>query len=128
MIKRTRNKRGGLLAKAELLGVKTLEKEALEAEIKSLRDDLNSLMSDGESLSFIAKEQDFLLRKRLEDKAILKTNATIFEILGKDNFIETAKVSKTALEELFGKAAMVKCIERYEVSSRLILSKKEKGE
>jgi len=111
------------MEKCNRLGELTLQKDAIEAEIKELREDLDALFASGDTHDFAVGEQGFTLLKRPEDKAVMKNNVALFKILGKDNFIEIAKVSKTEIEKSFGKAVTADCVEGYETIEKLVLKK-----
>jgi len=120
-----RNKKK-VLAKGERLGELTLQKEAIEEEIKGLRTDLEALMTAGEEVEFVAYDQKFRLAKQIEDKAILKEITVIRKVLGEKNFMIVAKVTKTDIETTFGKAVLADCILRYDEETKLVLRKVKK--
>jgi len=118
-----KNGKKKVLAKGERLGELTLQKEAIEAEIKELRTDLEIMLTTGEEVEFIASDQNFLLSKRIEDKAILKDTIAIRKVLGEKNFMIVAKVTKTDIESTFGKATLADCVLRYDEGYKLVLRK-----
>lgn len=120
-----RNKKK-VLAKGERLGELTLQKEAIEEEIKGLRTDLEALMTAGEEVEFVAYDQKFRLAKQIEDKAILKEITVIRKVLGEKNFMIVAKATKTDIETTFGKAVLADCILRYDEETKLVLRKVKK--
>ena len=120
-----RNKKK-VLAKGERLGELTLQKEAIEEEIKGLRTDLEALMTAGEEVEFVAYDKKFRLAKQIEDKAILKEITVIRKVLGEKNFMIVAKVTKTDIETTFGKAVLADCILRYDEETKLVLRKVKK--
>ncbi len=111
------------------LGYLTLQKEKIEAEIKELRESLEKAINPGESIDFVVEgyadveDQSFTLKNSIEDKAVLKTNEMLSKVLGKANFIEIAKISKTEVEKVFGKAVAVDCVDHYDTQNRLVLKK-----
>lgn len=112
-----------ILSKSERLGELTLQKEVIEAEIKELRTDLESMLTAGEEVEFVASDQKFLLKKRIEDKAILKDTTAIRKVIGEKNFMIVAKVTKTDIESTFGKATLADCVLRYDEETKLVLRK-----
>lgn len=114
-----------LLEKCKDLGSLTLQKDVLETKIKVLREEIAEVLKPGDALDFEADNQLFNIINRLEDKAIMKPNIDLFKILGKANFIEVSKISKTEVEKSFGKAVAVKIVDRYETSTKLVLTKRK---
>ncbi len=112
-----------VLTSAVHLGDLTLQKEGLEAEIKTLREELSKAIPAGDEFEFIAGVQKFTLINRLEDKAIMKSNQVISKIISPKLFIEIAKISKTEIEKEFGKATLSECVDHYETEPKLILKK-----
>lgn len=111
--------------KCNRLGELTLQKDAIEAEIKVLREDLDVLFNVGDVFAFTVEDQKFEFLKRLEDVAVLKSNEELFKLLGKADFIDIAKVSKTAVEKAFGKAVAIECIDHFDPTERTVLVKKK---
>lgn len=114
-----------LMDKCTKVGSLTLQKDALELEIKTLREAIDAEMKAGEQVDFNTDNQDFSMIKRLEDKAVMKDNETLFKLLGKKNFVESAKFSKTDIEKSFGKAVVADCIDHFESTTKLLLKKNE---
>ena len=112
-----------LIEKCERLGYLTLKKEEIDAEIKELRECINEKMAVNDSLVFASEEQSFMISKRYQDKAVLKSNATIFKLLEKDSFISIAKINKMDIEKEFGKAVLAECVDRYTTDEVLVLRK-----
>ena len=118
-----------LLKNAQRLGELTLRKEKLETEIKLVREFLEKSITEGESFDFEVigfadlDDQLFTITNRLEDKAVLKDNPALVKILGRDNFVSIAKISKTEVEKTFGKAVAASCVEKYETTPKLVLRK-----
>jgi len=117
---------GKLLEKCKALGSLTLQKDVLEIKIKALREEISQVLKAGDTLNFEVNNQLFHIINRLEDKAILRSNLNLFKILGRSNFIEVAKISKTEVEKAFGKALVAVCIDHFETSEKLVLTKSKK--
>lgn len=114
-----------VIEKCKRLGLFTLQKEDLEAKIKKLRGELEDAIEVGDIIDFEVDEVKFTLSNLNQDVAVLKDNKKLVKILGDENFISIAKVSKTEIEKQFGKAVVIKCIEKYDTDPKMILKKQK---
>lgn len=119
------NKRD-IVKKATTLASLTIEKTRIDEEIAKIRLDLESILVADDPIEFDYADLSWNLCLKTEDKAVLKDNKAIIKILGQPNFNEVAKVTKTDLIKAFGVGTTANCVDHYDPTTKLILSKKKK--
>jgi len=96
-------------------------KKIYEATEKALREELDKRMKVGEVVEFDTADGPYKVEKKIEEWAVMRSNDYIYNLLGHKQFLEVAKVTKKALEDI-GKEIYQKCIKGWEEKPALTLS------
>ena len=102
------------------------EIDALEHESRIIRDQLTKLLKDYEKVEVSGRGYAFTVSKDVREKRILVDNATLAASLGKQKFLEIAKVSPVDLEKSVNPKEFKKFVSRVETSEVIVVRQNTK--